>query len=148
MSSIQETERSLGKPRKDRANSCPDIVQQLNKDFDYLSNSNWRYMTAHERLYPNPYYPKNDQQTQTETTHTLQLKEIDAQYSSPSDSNDSSSSDLDSDTEGTENITVAKHYLHRHFISSEDLYTNPTPPNKRFRTSTSDPIERQLKRNQ
>ena len=35
------TERSLARLRKDRANSCPDIVQQLNRDFDYLSNSNW-----------------------------------------------------------------------------------------------------------
>ena len=137
------TERSLARLHKDRANSCPDIVQQLNRDFDYLSNSNWRYTTAHERLYPDPYYLKNDQQTQTATTHTLQVKDTGAQYSSPSDSSDSSSSDLDSDIEGTENITVAKRYLHRHFVSSEDLYTNPTPPTKRFRTSTPDPTERQ-----
>ena len=27
------TERSLGRLHKDRANSCPDIVQQLNRDF-------------------------------------------------------------------------------------------------------------------
>ena len=137
------TERSFAKLRKDRANSCPDIVQQLNIDFDYLSNSNWRYMTAHERLYPDPYYLKNDQQTQTATTHTLHVKDTGAQYSSPSDSSDSSSSDLDSDIEETENITVAKCYLHRHFVSSEDLYTNPTPPIKRFRTSTPDPTDRQ-----
>ena len=42
------TERSLGRLRSDRANSCPDIVQQLNRDFDHFSNSNWRYTTAHE----------------------------------------------------------------------------------------------------
>ena len=30
------TERSLGRIRKDRANSCPDIVQELNRDFDNL----------------------------------------------------------------------------------------------------------------
>ena len=136
------TERSLGRLRKDRANSCPDIVQQLNRDFDYLSNSNWRYTTAHGRLYPDPYDIKNDQQTQTEVTHTLQVKDTGAQYSSPSDSSDSSSSDLDSDIEGTENITVAKRYLHKHFVSSEDLYTNPMLPNKRFRMSTPDPTER------
>ena len=100
-------------------------------------------MTAHDRLYPDLYYLKNNQQTQTEITHTLHIKDIGAQYSSPSDSSDSSSSDLDSDIEGTENITVAKHYLHRHFVSSEDLYTNPMLPNKRFRTSTPDPTERQ-----
>ena len=137
------TERSLCKLCKDRANSCPDIVQQLNRDFDHFSNSNWRYMTANEPVYPDPYCLKNDQQTQTEIIHTLQVKDTGAQYSSPSDSDDSSSSDLGSDIEGTENITVAKRYLHRHFASSEDLYTNPTPPHKRFRTSTPEPLERQ-----
>ena len=136
------TERSVGRLCRDRANSCPDIVQQLNRDFDHLSNSNWRYTTAHEWFYLDPYYLKNDQQTQTEVTPTLHVKDTGAQYSSPSDSSDSSSSESDSDIEGTENITVAKCYLHRHSISSEDLYTNPTLPNKRFRTSTPDPTER------
>ena len=51
-------------------------------------------MTANEQVYPNPYYFKNNQQTQTEITHTLQVKDTGAQYSSPSDSDDSSSSDL------------------------------------------------------
>ena len=106
------------------------------------SNSNWRYTTAHERLYLDPSYLKNDQQTQTEITHTLQVKDTGAQDSSPPDGSDSSSSDFDSDIDGTENITVAEHYLHRHFVTCEDLYTNPTPPHKRFRTSTPDPPER------
>ena len=109
------TERSVGRLRRDRANSCPDIVQQLNRDSDYFSNSNWRYTTAHENLYPDPYYLKNDQQTQTEITPTL--KDTGAQYSSPSDSSNSSSSESDSDIEGTENITVSKCYLHRHSVS-------------------------------
>ena len=135
------TERSVGRLHRDRANSCPDIVQQLNRDFDYFSNSNWRYTTADEQLYPDPYL-KNHQQTQTEITPTLHVKDTGAQYSSPSDSSDSSSSDSDSDIEGTENITVSKRYLHRHSVSSEDLYTNPTLPNKRFRTSIPDPTER------
>ena len=138
----QVTERSLGRLHRDRANSCPDIVQQLNRDFDHISNINWRYMTAHKRVYLDLYYLKNYQQTQTEITCTLQVKDTGAQYSSPSDGSDSSSSNFDSDIEGTENITVAKRYLHRHFVSSEDLYTNPTPPHKRFRTSTPDPTER------
>ena len=94
-------------------------------------------------MYPDPYCLKNNQQTQTKIIHTLQVKDTGAQYSSPSDSDDSSSSDLGSDIEGTENITVAKRYLHRHFTSSEDLYTNPMPPHKRFRTSTPEPFERQ-----
>ena len=136
------TERSLGRLRKDRANSCPDIVEQLNRDSDHFSKSNWRYTTANKQVYPDPYYLKNDQQTQTEITHTLQVKDTGAQYSSPSDSDDSSSSDLDSDIEGTENIKVTKRYLHRHFASSEELYTNPMLPHKRFRTSTPEPPER------
>ena len=121
------TERSLGRLRRDRANSCPDIVRQLNRDFDDLSNSNWRYTTAHKWLYPNPHYLRSDQETQTESIPTLHVTDTGAQYSSPSDSSDSSSSDSDSDIEGTENITVAKRYLHRHSVSSEDLYTNPMP---------------------
>ena len=124
------TERSLGRLRKDRSNSCPDIVQLSQRDFDSLSNSNCRYTTTYEQFCPDPYYLKNDQQTQTEATHTLHVKDTGAQYSSPSDDSDSSALGFDSDIEGTENITVAKRYLHRHFVSSEDLYTNPTPPHK------------------
>ena len=136
------TERSLGRLHKDRSNSCPDLVQQSHRDIDKLSNSNWRYTTAHERVCPGSCDLRNDQQTQTDTTHTLHVTEIGAQYSSPSDDSDSSGSDSEADIEGTENITVAKRYLHRHFVSSEDLYTNPTLPQKRFRTSTPDPTER------
>ena len=136
------TERSLGRLCKDRANSCPDIVQQLNRDSEQFFNSNWKYTTAHEQVYPDPYYLKHNQQTQTELIHTLQVRDTGAQYSSPSDDSDSSSSDFDSDIERTENITVTKRYLHRHSASSEDLYTNPTLPHKRFRTSTPDPTER------
>ena len=84
------TERSFRKLRKDRANSCPNIVQQFNRDFDHFSNSNWRYTTANEPVYPDPYLVKNDQQTQTEIIHALQVKDTGAQYSSRSDSADSS----------------------------------------------------------
>ena len=105
------TERSFKKLRKDRANSCPDIVQQLNRDSDNITNSNCRYITANEPVYPDPYFLKNDQQTQTEITHTLHVKDTGAQYSSPSDSDDSSSSDVDSDIEGTENIDLHCIYL-------------------------------------
>ena len=136
------TEGSFRNLHKDRAYSCPDIVQQLNRDFDHFSNSNWRYTTANEPVYPDPYFLKNDQQTQTEIIHTLQVKDTGAQYSSPSDSDESSSSDLDSDIEGTEKITVTRCDIHRHSASSEDLYTNPTLPHKRFRTSTPEPRER------
>ena len=137
------TERSFRKLRKDRANSCPDIVQQLDKDFEHFSNSNGRYTTANESIYPDPYLFKNDQQTQTEIQDILQVKDTGAQYSSPSDTNESSSSDFDSDIEGTENITVTRRHINRRSASSEDLYTNPTPPHKRFRTSTPEPPIRQ-----
>ena len=130
------TERSFNKLRKDRANSCPDIVQQLYRDTDRLASSNWR-------VYPDPYRYKNDQQTQTETQGILQVKDTGAQYSSPSDTDDSSSSEFDSDIEGTENISVTKRYINSRSASSDDLYTNPTPPHKRFRTSMPEPSIRQ-----
>ena len=68
-----------------------------------------------------------------------------AQYSSPSDGSDSrsTSSDSDSEIEGTENITVAKRYVRQDSLSSEDLYTNPTPPNKHLRTSTPEEVDRE-----
>ena len=67
-------ERSFSKLRQDRANSCPDIVQQLHRDNDRLANSNWR-------VYPDPYRYKNDQQTQTDIQDILQVKDTGAQYS-------------------------------------------------------------------
>ena len=137
------TERSLSKLRKDRANSCPDIVQQLHRDTDRLANSNWKYTSFTQPVYPDHYRYRNDQQTQTEIQDILQVKDTGAQYSSPSDINESSSSDFDSDIEGTENITVTRHHINRRSASSEDLHTNPTPPHKRFRTSTPEPCIRQ-----
>ena len=137
------TERSLSKLHKDRANSCPDIVHQLHRDTDRLANKNWKYTGSTQPVYPDPYRYRNDQQTQTEIQDTLQVKDTGAQYSSPSDTNESSSSDFDSDIEGTENITVTRRHINRHSASSEDLYTNPTPPHKRFRTPMPEPSMRQ-----
>ena len=137
------TERSLSKLHKDRANSCPDIVHQLHRDTDHLANSNWKYTCSTQPVYPDLYRYRNDQQTQTEIQDILQVKDTGAQYSSPSDTNESSSSDFDSDIEGTENITVTRCHINRRSASSEDLYTNPTPPHKRFRTSAPEPSMRQ-----
>ena len=137
------TERSLSKLRKDRANSCPDIVQQLHRDTDRLANNKWRNISFTKPVYPDQYRYRNDQQTQTDIQDILHVKDTGAQYSSPSDTNESSSSDFDSDIEGTENITVTRRPINRRSASSEDLYTNPTPPHKRFRTSTPDPCIRQ-----
>ena len=107
------TERSLNKLRKDRANSCPDIVQQLHRDTDRLANTNWRYTGSNQPVYPDPYKYRNDQQTQTEIQDILQVKDIGAQYSSPSHTDESSSSEFDSDIEGTENITVTRRHINR-----------------------------------
>ena len=137
------TERSVSKLSKDRANSCPDIVQQLHRDTDHLAHGNWRYTGSIQPVYSDPYRYKNDQQTQTEIHDILHVKDTGAQYSSPSDKDDSSSSDFDSDIEGTENITVTRRHINRRSASSENLYTNPTPPHKRFRTSTPEPHVRQ-----
>ena len=140
------TERSLNKLRKDRANSCPDIVQQLHRDTDRLANSTWRYTGSNQPVYPDPYKYRNDQQTQTETQDILQVKDTGAQYSSPSDPDDSSSSEVESDIEGTDTRTVTRRHVKRRSASSEDLYTNPTPPHKRFRTSTPEPSIRHLEK--
>ena len=106
------------------------------REFEENSNSGWRYTTACEYNNPIPDGFQTNQQTQTALLQPLRVKDTGAQYSSPSDNSDSNSSDSDSDIEGTENITVAKQYLNRHSLSSEDIYTAPTPPNKQFWTST------------
>ena len=137
------TERSLSKLRKDRANSCPDIVQQLHRETDRLANSKWKNFNSTTPVYPDQYRYRNDQQTQTDIQDVLQVKDTGAQYSSPSDTNESSSSDFDSDIEGTENITVTRRPINRRSASSEDLYSNPSSPHKRFRTSTPEPYIRQ-----
>ena len=69
-------------------------------------------------------------------------KDTRAQYSSSLDDSDSESSDYDENIEGTENITVTKRHLNSRSLSSEDLYTAPVQPPKRFRTSTPEPYER------
>ena len=129
----------LGKLSRNRANSCPDLVQQYH--CEELSNSNWRYITAHEPFHPVPNYLKSDQETQTEIIQPLQVIDTGAQYSSPSESSVSSSPDSDSDIEGTENITVAKRYMRQLISSEEDIYTAPTPPNRWLRTSTPEPTD-------
>ena len=104
-----------------------------------LANNKWRNISFTKPVYPDQYRYRNDQQTQTDIQDILHVKDTGAQYSSPSDTNESNSSDFDSDIEGTENITVTRRPINRHSASSEDLYTNPTPPHKRFRTSKADP---------
>ena len=136
------TKRLLDRIHRDRANSCPDLVLQVNREPKTNLDSGWRYTTARDHVNLISEGPQIDQQTQTVLPQPLRVKDTGAQYSSPSDSSDSNSSDSDTDIEGTENITVAKRYLNRHPLSSEDLYTAPAHLNKRFRTSTPEPCER------
>ena len=136
------TKRLLDRIQRDRANSCPDLVLQVNRESEANLDSGWRYTTARDHANPISEGSQIDQQTQTILPQPLRVKDIGAQYSSPSDSSDSNSSDSEADIEGTENITVVKQYLNRHSLSSEDLYTAPTHPNKRFQTSTPELCER------
>ena len=136
------TKRLLDRIQRARANSCPDLIVQVNRELEVNSDSSLRYTTAHEYVNPDPESPQINQQTQTTFIKSLQVKDTGAQYSSPGDSSDSDTSETDTDIEGTENITVAKQYLHRHSLSSEDLYTTPACPSKHFWTSTPDQCER------
>ena len=140
------TKKSLDRIQRARANSCPDLIVQVNRELEANSDSGLRYTTVHEYVNPDPESPQINQQTQTTFIKSLQVKDTGAQYSSPGDSSDSDTSDTDTDIEGTENITVAKQYLHRHLLSSEDLYTTPACPSKHFRTSTLEQCERKLEK--
>ena len=123
------TERSLRRICRNKTNSCPDLVQ-LQRHTDEQSIPTWGYFTAHEPSSPTNTCVQTDQQTQTDIPPQIRVQESGAQYSSPSDDSDSISLDSESDIEGTENITVAKRYLCRHSLSSEDIYTAPRNPHK------------------
>ena len=135
------TERSLHRIRRDRTNSCPDLVQ-LQTQVGNHSHTSWQYFTAQELSDHTTVSAKTDKETQTCKPPQILVKESGAQYSSLSDDSDSDSSDSESELEGTENITVVKRYLNRHSLSSDDIYTATQNPNKRFRTSTPEPVGR------
>ena len=65
------TKRSLNKIQRDRANSCPDLVLHLNREFEEHLNSGWRYTTASEHLNLSPDHVQINQQTQTEISQPL-----------------------------------------------------------------------------
>ena len=99
------TERSLGRHRRVGANSCPDIVKRIDREFEDLSRNNTHYITAYEQFHPIPCHPTRDQYTQTR----LNVIDTSAQYSSPAKSSDYITSNSESDSEiETENITIAK----------------------------------------
>ena len=145
---VRVTRRSFGQLNKLKAKSCPDITSPIDRELDDLTNSNWQYTTALDRIPPIPPFPSAEQATQTDPIQVLRLVHTGAQCNLPPDdsggSGDSStsSSESDDDIEGTENITVAKRYHNKDSSSEEDIYTARTPPHKRFRTSTLDPKER------
>ena len=136
------TERSLNRIQRARANSCPDLIAQVNTEPEDKVDIGWKHRTVCEYITPTPKKFRPNQGTQTVVAASLQVKDMGMQYSSPLGSSDSDSSDSDDNIEGIENITVEKRYLNRHLLSSKDLYTAPTRPPKRFRTSTLEPYER------
>ena len=69
------TKRSLNRIQRDRANSCPDLVLQVDREFEEHSNSGWRYTTAREHLNPIPDHVQTNQQTQTEIPQPLRVKD-------------------------------------------------------------------------
>ena len=146
------TERSFGQLAKNKTRSCPDIASPVDREFEDLTNSNWQYTTARDFIPPLPPYPKTDRIIQTDPVRVLRLVQTTntgAQCNLPPDdsggssSSSTSSSDSEGDFEGTENITVAKRYHNREYSSEEDIHTVPTPPHKRFRTSTPEQDDRQ-----
>ena len=96
------TERSLGRCRRVRANSCPNIFQLVDREFEDLSQNNTHYITAYEQIHHNTCHP-----TMQTRIHVI---DTGAQNSSPADSSDYITSDYESDSEieGTKNITIAK----------------------------------------
>ena len=152
------TQRSFGQLNRNRARSCPDIASAVDRDLEDLANSNWQYTTAREYPPPIPPFPTNDQVTQTDPVQILRLVHTvntgaqcnlppddsggSGSSSSSNEDSSTSSSDSEEELEGTENITVAKRYHNKELSFEEDLYTAPTPPHKRFRTSTPDPEDR------
>ena len=136
------TKTSLDRIHRERVNSCPELIVQLNKEGEETLDRASRYYTVCNYIHPTFELSRTNQETQTTQESTLYVKDTGAQYSSSLDDSDSENSDSDENIAGTENIMVTKRYLNRHLLSSEDLYTAPVQPPKRFRTSTPEPYER------
>ena len=136
------TKRALDRIPRERANSCPELIVQLNKEGEETVERPSRFYTACNYIHPTFEISHKDQETQTTLANVVSDKDTRAQYSSPSDDSDSESSDYDENIEGTENITVTKRYLNSCSLSFEDLYTAPVQPPKRFQTSTPEPYQR------
>ena len=126
------TKRSLDRIHRERANSCPELIVQLNKEGEEIVDRASMYYTACNYIHPTFELSHTNQETQTTQANVVSDKETWAQYHSSSDDSDSEDSDYHENIEGTENITVTKRYLNRRSLSSEDLYTAPVQPPKRF----------------
>ena len=128
------TKRALDKIPRQRANSCPELIVQLNKEGDETVDRPSRYYTACHYINPTVSYNHMNQETQTTQTSLVSDRDTRAQYTSSSEDSDSDSdtTDYDENIEGTENITVTKRFLSNRSLSSEDIYTAPVQPPKRF----------------
>ena len=132
------TKRALDRIPRDRANSCPELIVQINKEGDETVDRSSRYYTAKHYIHSTVSYNQKNQETQTKLVSDRDTR---IHYTSSSEDSDSDISECDENIEGTENITVTKRYLKSRSLSSEDLYTAPVQPYKRFRTSTPEPYE-------
>ena len=133
------TKRALDRIPRDRANSCPELIVQLNKEGDETVDRSSRYYTAKHYIHSTVSYNQKNQETQTKFVSDRDTR---IHYTSSLEDSDSDTSECDENIEGTENITVTKRYLKSRSLSSEDLYTAPVQPYKRFCTSTPEPYER------
>ena len=140
------TKRALDKIQRQRANSCPELIVQSNKEGEETVDRPSRYYTACHYIHPTVSHNHTNQEMQTTQTNLVSDRDTRAQYTSSSEDSDSESSDYDENIEGTENITVTKRYLNNRSLSSEDIYTAPVQPPKRVRTSTPEPYERKPKK--
>ena len=136
------TKRSLDRIPRQRANSCPELIVQLNKEGEETIDRPSRYYTACNSIHPTVQFSHTNQEMQNTQANVVSDRDARAQYTSSSGDSDSESSDYDENIEGTENITVTKRFVHSRSLSSEDLYTAPVKPPKRFRTSTPESYER------
>ena len=124
------TKRSLDRIPRERANSCPELIVQVNKEGEETIDRPSRYYTACNYIHPTVQRSHTNQETQTTQANVVSDRDTRAQHTSSSSDTDSESSDYDENIEGTENITVTKRYLHNRSLSSEDLYTAPVQPPK------------------
>ena len=75
------TKRSLDRIHRERANSCPELIIQLNKEGEETLDRASRYYTACNYIHPTFELSRTNQETQTTQESALYNKDTGAQYS-------------------------------------------------------------------